>query len=228
MKLSYSKRIQRPSLQFLNPYINRSNIFSQQVGNPELQPEVSQTVELNYNTFIKSSVINLSVYYKHTSDMIEGLANPLVEVFNGDTIRGTRSIYQNIGSNHSWGASFFGSVNPFKPLTIRGSINAYTYSPVANGFSAQFASNNGTYVMLNAFLSAQYDFGKNIIAETFVIQNSPRRNIQGTNPAFSMYVLGIKKQFWNKKASLGFNTVQPFKEHLSFNQTIKTPTLDQS
>ncbi|WP_164849938.1 outer membrane beta-barrel family protein [Mucilaginibacter limnophilus] len=228
VKLSYSKRIQRPSLQFLNPYINRSNIFSQQVGNPELEPEVSQTVELNYNTFIKSSVINLSVYYKHTSGLIEGLAETVTDEINGNEVDVTRTTFQNVGSNKSWGASFFGSVNPFKPLTIRGSVNAYTYSPVPQGSSVQFATNTGTYVMLNAFLSAQYDFGKNIIAEAFVIQNSARRNIQGSNPAFSMYVLGIKKQFWDKKASLGFNTVQPFQEHLSFNQFIKTPTLDQS
>ena len=61
MKLTYSKRIQRPSLQFLNPFVNRNNNFSQSQGNPNLDPEISQTIELNYNTFIKASVINLSV-----------------------------------------------------------------------------------------------------------------------------------------------------------------------
>ncbi|MEO6148936.1 MAG: TonB-dependent receptor, partial [Mucilaginibacter sp.] len=228
LKLSYSKRIQRPSLQFLNPYINRSNFFSQTVGNPELSPEISQTVELNYNTFIKSSVINFSVYYKHTKDLIEGIAGTVQDSIQGQVVPVTRTVYQNIGINRSWGASFFGSVTPIKPLTIRSNINVYTYSPVAAGSFVQDATNTGTYVMVNAFLNAQYDLGKSFIAESFVMFNSPRRNIQGTNPAFSMYVFGVKKQFLDKKASLGFSTVQPFKEHLSFNQTIKTPTLDQS
>ncbi|RCH53694.1 TonB-dependent receptor [Mucilaginibacter hurinus] len=228
LKLSYSKRIQRPSLQFLNPYINRSNVFAQTQGNPELQPEISQTVDLNFNTFIKSSVINFSVYYKHTGNLIEGFANPITEVFEGDTINGTRSIYQNIGENNSWGSSFFGSVSPFKPLTIRANINAYTYSPRISQNLFDDAVNTGTYVMVNAFLNAQYDLGKNFVAEAFVMYNTARRNIQGTNPAFSMYVLGVKKQFMNKRASLGFNTVQPFKEHLSFNQTVSSKTLQQT
>ncbi len=74
IKLSYSKRITRPSLQFLNPYLNTSNVLAQTEGNPNLAPEISQTVELGYNTFIKSSVINFSVYYKHTGNMIESIA----------------------------------------------------------------------------------------------------------------------------------------------------------
>ncbi|RYD94894.1 MAG: TonB-dependent receptor [Sphingobacteriales bacterium] len=162
IKLSYSKRIQRPSLQFLNPYINRSNIFNQQEGNPELSPEISQTVELNYNTFIKSSVINVSLYYKHTGNLIEGIAKTITDDIDGEPVPVIRTTYQNVGNNKSWGASFFGSINPFKPLTIRGSINAYTYSPVPSGVFIADASNTGTYVMLNAFLSAQYDLVKTL------------------------------------------------------------------
>ena len=77
LKLTYSKRITRPSLQSLNPFVNKSNILGQTVGNPDLDPEISQTVELNYNTFIKSSVINLSTYYKHTTGLIENIATPI-------------------------------------------------------------------------------------------------------------------------------------------------------
>ncbi|RZA00373.1 MAG: TonB-dependent receptor [Sphingobacteriaceae bacterium] len=228
VKLSYSKRIQRPSLQFLNPFINRNNILNQSIGNPELQPEISQTIELNYNTFIKSSVINLSVYYKHTKNLIEGIGIPIEDVVGPDTITVTRTTFQNIGTNKSWGASFFGSVNPFKPLTIRGNINAFTYSPVPQGVNIPNATNTGTYFLVNMFLSAQYDLGKNWMAESFVLFNSPRRNVQGLNPSFRMYVFGVKKQFWDKKASLGFNTVQPFKQTLAFNQEVNTSTIKQT
>jgi len=34
MKLTYSKRISRPSLQYLNPFLNTTNIQSQTIGNP--------------------------------------------------------------------------------------------------------------------------------------------------------------------------------------------------
>jgi outer membrane receptor protein involved in Fe transport len=228
-KLSYSKRIQRPALQVLNPFINRSNIQSQSVGNPNLAPEVSQTVELNYNAFIKTSVLNFSVYYKRTNDLIEGIAMPISEVVDGETVIGTRTVQNNVALNNSWGASFFGSINPIKPLTIRGSINAFTYSPTV--YDAYVGSINSdalkTRLMYTMFGSAQYTFPKDIIFEAFGFINSARRTIQGTNPSFGIYAFGLKKQFMNKKASLGFNTVQPFAVNKAFNQNISSPGFTQ-
>jgi outer membrane receptor protein involved in Fe transport len=230
LKLSYSKRIQRPSLQFLNPFINRSNIQNQSVGNPNLAPEVSQTIELGYNTFIKSSVLNFSVYYKRTNNLIEGIAEglPKTEIIAGDTVRGTRTTYRNVGRNNSFGASFFGSVNPIKPLTIRASINAYTYSPTIFDNFAGSASKVGTYFQYTAFASASYQFKGNFLMELFGFNNSARRTIQGTNPAFGIYAFGVKKQFMDKKLAIGFNTVQPFARDKHFDQSISSPTFSQT
>jgi outer membrane receptor protein involved in Fe transport len=223
IKLAYSKRITRPSLQFLNPFVNKSNITAQSVGNPLLAPEVSQTVELGYNTFIKSSVINLSAYYKHTTGLIEGLVTNLPE-----DQEGTITTYQNIGTNNSIGASFFGSVTPFKILTIRGSINAYTYKPTAIDQLTHEQTQTSTYFQYNAFLSAQVTLPSGFIAESFAVQNSARRTIQGSNPSFSIFGVGVKKQFMQKKASIGINAIEPFSTYKNFNTDLKTPTFTQS
>lgn len=223
IKLAYSKRITRPSLQFLNPFVNKSNITAQTVGNPLLAPEVSQTVELGYNTFIKSSVINLSAYYKHTTGLIEGLVTNLPE-----DQEGTITTYQNIGTNNSIGASFFGSVTPFKILTIRGSINAYTYKPTAINQLTHEQTQTSTYFQYNAFLSAQVTLPSGFIAESFAVQNSARRTIQGSNPSFSIFGVGVKKQFMQKKASIGINAIEPFNTYKNFNSDLKTPTFTQS
>ncbi len=228
LKLSYSKRITRPSLQFLNPFINRSNIQNQSVGNPNLAPEVSQTVELGYNTFIKSSVLNFSVYYKRTNDLIEGIADTLTETIRNQTVHATRTVYQNIGRNNSFGASFFGSVNPIKPLTIRASINGYTYSPTIFDQYVNSASKVGTYFQFSAFGSASYQFKGDFLAELFGFTNSARRTIQGTNPAFGIYAFGIKKQFMKRKLAIGFNTVQPFARDKHFDQNISSASFTQS
>jgi outer membrane receptor protein involved in Fe transport len=226
-KLSYSKRITRPGLTQLNPFINMQNIQAQSEGNPELGPETSQTVELNYNTFIKSSVINLSVYYRHISNLIEAIASPIVVPVDTTTLNGTRTDNYNIGSNQSWGASFYGSINPINILTIRGSANAYTYNPNPNGAFAADQTSNGTYVQYNIFAMAELDFKNNIVAQVFTIDNSPRRTIQGTTPTFSLLGFGIRKQFDNKKASLGLNVLQPFNKYKYFDQDITSPGFSQ-
>jgi outer membrane receptor protein involved in Fe transport len=229
IKLAYSKRITRPSLQYLNPFINKNNIQSQSVGNPDLDPEISQTVELDYNTFIKSSVINLSAYYKHTAGLIEGIATPIdVDVSSAITEKGTLTSYQNIGNNNSLGGSFFGSVTPFKILTIMGSINAYTYKPDPAGIYNLDQSQNGTYVQYSAFLRGSLTLPSGFLAESFAIENSPHRTIQGTNPSFSMFGVGVRKQFLQKKASIGLNAIQPFNTYKDFNSNISSPGFTQT
>ena len=224
-KLSYSKRITRPSLTYLNPFVNMSNIQNLTEGNPKLSPEISQTVELNYNTFIKSSVINFSIYYKHISNLIEGIASTYI---SPDSVRGTITDYRNIGTNNSYGASFYGSINPIKILTIRGSANAYTYNPNPSGAFTSDQTSNGTYIQYNAFGMAELDLKHDIVAQVFTIQNSPRRTIQGTSPAFNLLGFGVRKQFMNKKASLGVNVLQPFTKYKYFNQDISSPGFTQT
>ena len=224
VKLAYSKRISRPSLQFLNPFINRTNVSSETVGNPELSPEISQTIEADLNSFIKSSVLNFSVYYKHTHDLIESIATPLPTLINGGTI----TEYQNVGNNNSIGGSFFGSVTPFKILTILGNINAYTYNPVPIGQFAQEQSQTGTYVQYGGFLRASLTLPHDIVAEAFAFGSSARRTIQGTNPSFSIFGVGLKKQFDKKKYYLGLNAIQPFSTYKSFDSNLSGPGFTQS
>ena len=232
-KLSYTKRIQRPSLQFLNPFLNTANVQNQTVGNPYLSPEVSQTVELNFNTFIKSSVINASVYYKHTNNIIESLVSTVAyTTTNSSGTDITRDVnrtnYYNVGQNNSLGVSFFGSVTPVKALTLRGSINTYTYNPSASSAFVADQTSNGTYILYNVFANGTLTLKNGFAAETFAILNSPRRTIQGTNPSFGFVGFGMKKEVLKKKATIGFNTLSPYKKAIDFDQNISGNHLVQS
>ncbi len=228
LKLTYSKRISRPSLQFLNPYIDSANLQGLTVGNPKLNPEISQTIELGYNTYIKTSIVNLSLYYKHITNLIEGIATPIPVVVNGVAQGGTLTEFQNVGTNNSIGGSFFGSVTPFKILTILGNINAYTYDPNPSGQFHQVQSETGTYLQYGGFLRATLTLPHDIVAEGFAFGSSTKHTIQGTNPSFSIYGVGARKQFDKKKFSLGLNAIQPFSTYKSFNSNLSSPGFTQT
>jgi outer membrane receptor protein involved in Fe transport len=228
IKLIYSKRITRPSLQYLNPFVNESSIQNQSVGNPELNPEVTQTGELDYNTFIGQSSINLSSYYRHTTGLIEGIAAPISVLVAGVEEGGTLTKYENIGDNNSIGGSFFGSLTPFKIFTITGNINAYTYKPDPSGTYIIDQSENGTYVMYNGFLRGTLTLPHDLLAEVFGFGGSARRTIQGTNPAFEMYGIGVRQQFMKKKMSLGINVLQPFANDKHFDSSLSSPGFTQT
>jgi outer membrane receptor protein involved in Fe transport len=230
IKLSYSKRIQRPSLQFLNPFRNTSDPLNQSQGNPELSPEIGQTIEFNYSTFVKSSVINASVYYRRTEDIIESVVStvPFTTIDNAGnevTRDVSLSTFQNVGTNNSIGTSFFGSVQLWKALTLRGNINAFTYKPQI--ISSLQQGEQETYIQYNAFVSATVKISSTLNAETFVMQNSARRTFQGTNPSFNLWVIGLKQDILKKRGTLGLNITQPFKDYKDFESSINSGPLVQ-
>jgi outer membrane receptor protein involved in Fe transport len=230
IKLSYSKRIQRPSLQFLNPFRNTSDPLNQSQGNPELSPEIGQTIEFNYSTFVKSSVINASVYYRRTEDIIESVVStvPFTTIDNAGnevTRDVSLSTFQNVGTNNSIGTSFFGSVQLWKALTLRGNINAFTYKPQI--ISSLQQGEQETYIQYNAFVSATVKISPTLNAETFVMQNSARRTFQGTNPSFNLWVIGLKQDILKKRGTLGLNITQPFKDYKDFESSINSGPLVQ-
>lgn len=222
VKLSYNQRLQRPSLFYLNPFLNSADIFNQSQGNPALKPELSHNVEFNYSMFVKSTVVNASVYYRRTNDIIESFIIPITvtDPTTGAAAVASKTTYRNVGNNNSVGFNFFGQINPVKPLTLRGNFNVFTYDINTNSSVAVSNANSGVQMMYNGFLMGSYVFPKGLTFETFLITNSPRRTAQGKNPSFNMWNLGLKKEIMQKKGSIGLTVIDPFNENKNFRQNI--------
>jgi len=222
VKLSYNQRLQRPSLFYLNPFLNSADIYNQSQGNPSLKPELSHNVEFNYSMFVKTSVLNASVYYRRTNDIIESFVLPIsvIDPNSGTIATGSRTTFRNVGNNNSVGFNFFGQINPVKPLTLRGNFNVFTYDINTNNTVVVANTNSNTQLIYNAFLMASYVFPKGLTFETFLITNSPRRTSQGRNPSFNMWNLGLKKEIMKKKGSIGLTIIDPFNENKNFRSNI--------
>ena len=222
VKLSYNQRLQRPSLFYLNPFLNSSDIFNQSQGNPALKPELSHNIEFNYSMFVKASVVNASLYFRRTNDIIESFVLPIAvtDPSTGAQATGSKTTFRNVGNNNSVGFNFFGQINPVKPLTLRGNFNVYTYDINTNSSVAIPNANTDVQLIYNAFLMGSYVFPKGLTFETFLITNSPRRTSQGKNPSFNMWNLGLKKEILKKKGSIGLTVIDPFNESKNFRQNI--------
>jgi len=212
LKLSYNRRVQRPSLNYLNPFRNESNQFSVFQGNPLLDPELSDNLEVGYSTYIKGSIINASIFYRRTQGIIEN--TNLVDQVDPSKILTT---YTNVGRSESYGLNVFGSYNPKPKWTLMSNIGLNTYQ-VSNEVSN---INTDTYLNYNLFLRSASTFKKGWALELFGVVNSPRRTFQGKTDAMFFYGGAVKKEILNKKGSIGINVLNPFNRDLN----IKTETI---
>ena len=70
MQLSYSRRVRRPHMWDLNPYMDVREGDQISFGNPNLDPEFTNAFELSYNVGIKKVNVFTSAYYRQTDNMI--------------------------------------------------------------------------------------------------------------------------------------------------------------
>ncbi len=214
IKFSYTQRIQRPSLYFINPFNNTVDQVNVTVGNPTLDPEITDQFELSYNTFIKGVGVFSSAYYKITDDVIESILK-----VNEENI--TVNSFDNVGTKRSIGLNLF-STKSFNDFTIRAGGNIFTYDAegVVNGVELE----RNTYEY-NVFFGGEYNITSTIKADFFGFFNSPRRSLQGDQASFSIYGFGARKEF--KKWSVGIRVIEPFNRDKFFNSSQSGPNFTQ-
>ncbi|MDX5347938.1 MAG: TonB-dependent receptor, partial [Hymenobacteraceae bacterium] len=192
LRLSYSRRIQRPMIFYLNPFVNTSDSLNISFGNPYLDPEVTNSYELNYSTFFKNgNSVNASAYMRQTNNAIESIRS----VYGNGV---SYTTYQNIASNATYGFSLYGSLKVIpKWWTINGNANVY-YTKLN---SVALNTENASW-LYNLNATSSWTLWKGFSAQMFAMYNSPRIQLQGTSSAWRYYNMAIKKEFLDKKASL--------------------------
>ncbi len=224
LKLSYSYRIERPDYGDLNPFYNISDPHNISTGNPLLKPEIGHNYELGYNKSFKDGAnIATSVFYRYNSQDIQNFSTfyQTLSVNGADYYNVTLTQRYNIGSQTGVGLNLFGSL-PLGKLSLRSNImlgertNSNPGLPSVTGFAYR------------ANLNASYQFPNDLIAEVFGNYNSSQKNLQGTRPAFGFYNVAIRKQFWNKKASLGLTAADPFSPNITQTSTTYGTNFNQS
>jgi outer membrane receptor protein involved in Fe transport len=194
IKLGYNRRIQRPSLEFLNPNIQASNPLNITVGNPTLQPEFTNNFELAYSTNIKNNHFNISAFMRNTNDAIQTIRST-----SGDTVKTT---YQNLGKQNAYGTSLSANLSPTNKLSINGGIDLYYLMLNNQNPNPLFHASNRGWVA-NYRLFGSYDLSDGYSIQAFAFRRSRQIQLQGYQGNFSVYNLSINKKFAGKKGTIG-------------------------
>src|SRR5690606_17434001 len=66
--LGYNRRISRPRSRFINPFPSQSSPTTQFVGNPDINPSYSNTVDLGYLNKFGKLTLNSSIYFQRATE----------------------------------------------------------------------------------------------------------------------------------------------------------------
>jgi len=192
LRLNYSKRIQRPWMFYLNPYVNNQNPRSISYGNPNLVPEKTHSVSLSWNYFFKQNSLDISLSNSFTDDVITSfttLATDGVATTSFYNIAKTNTTGINIGF---WGM-LFGKMQLWAGYTC--SYVTITHKLDAARNRSGFSNRGHGNVTWN------FKYGISSTLGGWVWQGAP--TIQSIRPLNYNYNLAVRKAFFKKKLNVG-------------------------
>lgn len=217
LRLGYNMRIQRPGIWYLNPYINDGDPQNISQGNPNLDSEKSNTVNLNYSKFTQKFSINASLSYTFVDNSIERytftadfpLADPRSQ-YNG----ALWSTYGNIGKKQQLGMFLYGnwSPNTWFRIYMNGGLDYTNLKAVSLGMSNDGFSGR---IFAGSQFTLPKDFRINLHGGYF----SPWIQLQGKQSPFYFAGLNVSKDFLKKKLSVSVGANNPFWKTMKMENT---------
>ncbi|MBF9252300.1 TonB-dependent receptor [Pontibacter sp. 172403-2] len=220
VKLAYNRRIQRPSLEFLNPNVQNANPAVRTVGNPELDPEYTNNYELSYSTYFKTTSLNFSTFVRTTNNSIQAVRERAEDGV-------LETSYFNIGQEEAYGGSVFGSINLSNKLTLNGGTDIY-YAVLNNNVddAEQQASNSGLVYNIRAM--GNYNLGQGWGIQGFGFYRGRQVQLQGRQGGFGIYSLNLKKEFNERRGSIGFGAENFLSPTMKMKSELNSPAFSQT
>ncbi|KKX47222.1 MULTISPECIES: TonB-dependent receptor domain-containing protein [unclassified Sphingobacterium] len=201
LQLSYSRRVQRARGWQINPFPDVTDNMNSRQGNPNLKPEDVHAFELSYaKTYGKVNLVS-SAYFNHTSEVIQ----PYVFFVDSNSV--TYSKWENLTSRTLSGFEFIAKVNATKDFDFTFNLNLININYKANELY-QLPSRKG--FSYNSNLTMNYRMTPTFSAQVRGEYNSSRVMAQGKMNAMKGIDVALKKDVFNKKASVMLNVRDVF------------------
>ena len=235
-QLSYSRRIDRPNIQQVNPIREWSTPLIVSVGNADLRPQFTNSYELNYTRQIKGGNITIGTFYRKINDVIsritnEDPANPGV---------GQILSFTNFSDTDAYGLEFSANFKMNNWWRVNSSMDFYSQEQLGNinnlnGNPNQLSVQNNVF---NARVSNSFTASKNVRLQLFAMYRGPQKDIQWDVENMWMINAGASWTVLKGKGTINFrvndifqgmkfafNSANPFVQNGQFNWESRTTFL---
>lgn len=197
VQLSYSRRISRPRFRNLNPFITYSNPLSLFAGNPNLQPQFTDSYELGILQNRESATIYVGAYYRYTTDVVQRIQRSTEEGI-------TERLPVNLGVQDDIGIEANIDYDVNKMIRFNSNINFFN-SKIDGGetLSAEattISTRTGAFYRNRKLFNAQISW----------FYRAPQNRPQGTRKSIQSLDIGVSKDILKNNGTLAFNVSDVF------------------
>lgn len=204
IQINYTSRVNRPRGRQLSSFRNVTDSTNISYGNPNLKPEFTNSIELNYIKSWEAHTLSASLYYRSTNGVIQQ-----IRYFDDPAMYST---YDNIARSQNSGLELVAKDRLFKILDLTTTFNFYYYQ--LDGFDYTYRNNGHTgtvhYDGDNSFswsarMMANFIFPQGFSAQLTGNFNSKRIVAQGERKPNGSLDLGVRKTFLNRMLTVALN-----------------------
>jgi len=193
VQLSYSRRINRPSVRSLNPFTDYSDPLNLRFGNPFLLPEYIGSYELSYARYWKSASLTSSLYYRDITNVIR-------RVRRVDSAGISSVTPENLNSGISYGLEVITTFEPYKWWDNTLSFNFFRQ--VFDGSNVAGDVGNDAFTW-TAKWNSFFEVRKGLNLQVSGRYRAPGAHSQGDFKGMFSTDLGLKQSLWKGRGSLG-------------------------
>ncbi len=196
IKLSYSRRVERPDNRRLNPYVDRSDSLNISYGNPELKPEYINSLEFGYSRLFGKTALTSSIFYRNT---IDGITNYTFINDNGIS----ETTWRNLAKSNSYGLELTASTTLLEIIRTNASFTYFRNDFEGLGISTTDYSWLGK-------LNTSFVFSKDFNIQFILNYNAPMVMAQSKMKEQFSADFGLRKDFLDNQLSLTFRVSDIF------------------
>ncbi len=192
LQFSYSRRINRPNENLLNPFPFYTDSYLTSAGNPDLLPEYINSFELNYQKLFGEVFFSTQTYYRSSN-------NSTLQTFKVEQDGKLFTTFENFGITNTYGSEISSSFKAGQIFKFDPSVNLYGSDLSGNvvGMNINKSVFNWT-ARLNTTIIFSADTRLQISGNYFGKINEPQLDIK----PFFMLTASLKKEFFDKKLSV--------------------------
>lgn len=200
LQLSYSRRVRRPFYNDLSPYATFSDSRNFNAGNPDLDPEFSDVIELGHLKNFSKGSISSSVYYRSTAGKIERIRT--VDNLGDATIRP-----QNLLSERAYGIEFTSGYKPFS--WWKADINFNFFNARIDGSNILPLYKTETYSWF-ARQTSRFSLVKGLDMQLRMNYEAAQKTVQGRRKAMFYTDFSISKDIMGERGTINLNILDAF------------------